>query len=95
MVGAKGFEPSTSWSRTRRASQAALRPDTVRGNANSLLKRFHDSISRTIPATGALHVKYAARPQGSYCSRGSRAEMERANGARRTASSQRCDFQLF
>jgi hypothetical protein len=29
VVGAKGFEPSTSWSRTRRASQAALRPDTV------------------------------------------------------------------
>src|SRR6202022_926826 len=26
MVGAKGFEPSTSWSRTRRASQAALPP---------------------------------------------------------------------
>jgi hypothetical protein len=33
LVGAKGFEPSTSWSRTRRASQAALRPDseTLRG----------------------------------------------------------------
>ena len=29
VVGAKGFEPSTSWSRTRRASQAALRPDNV------------------------------------------------------------------
>ena len=29
VVGAKGFEPSTSWSRTRRASQAALRPDAV------------------------------------------------------------------
>jgi hypothetical protein len=28
VVGAKGFEPSTSWSRTRRASQAALRPDS-------------------------------------------------------------------
>ena len=27
MVGANGFEPSTSWSRTRRASQAALRPE--------------------------------------------------------------------
>jgi hypothetical protein len=27
VVGANGFEPSTSWSRTRRASQAALRPD--------------------------------------------------------------------
>src|ERR1700739_1909919 len=35
MVGAKGFEPSTSWSRTRRASQAALRPDNeaLRGKA--------------------------------------------------------------
>src|SRR6266478_5399062 len=27
MVGASGFEPPASWSRTRRASQAALRPD--------------------------------------------------------------------
>jgi hypothetical protein len=27
MVGARGFEPPASWSRTRRASQAALRPD--------------------------------------------------------------------
>src|ERR1700686_206488 len=37
MVGAKGFEPSTSWSRTRRASQAALRPDSkaVRGQENT------------------------------------------------------------
>src|SRR6266851_9751955 len=29
LVGANGFEPSTSWSRTRRASQAALRPDCL------------------------------------------------------------------
>jgi hypothetical protein len=37
MVGAKGFEPSTSWSRTRRASQAALRPDSeaLRGKENT------------------------------------------------------------
>jgi hypothetical protein len=35
MVGAKGFEPSTSWSRTRRASQAALRPDMPRSAATS------------------------------------------------------------
>ncbi len=27
MVGANGFEPSTSWSRTRRSSQAEPRPD--------------------------------------------------------------------
>ena len=29
VVGANGFEPSTSWSRTRRASQAALRPESA------------------------------------------------------------------
>jgi hypothetical protein len=29
VVGASGFEPPTSWSRTRRASQAALRPDRL------------------------------------------------------------------
>jgi hypothetical protein len=34
MVGAKGFEPSTSWSRTRRASQAALRPDNAAESLN-------------------------------------------------------------
>jgi hypothetical protein len=27
VVGANGFEPSTSWSRTRRSSQAEPRPD--------------------------------------------------------------------
>ena len=27
MVGASGFEPPTSWSRTRRSSQAEPRPD--------------------------------------------------------------------
>jgi hypothetical protein len=32
LVGASGFEPPTSWSRTRRASQAALRPALVTAN---------------------------------------------------------------
>ena len=36
MVGASGFEPPTSWSRTRRASQAALRPEILKTTANSL-----------------------------------------------------------
>jgi hypothetical protein len=36
VVGAKGFEPSTSWSRTRRASQAALRPESYCILLNSL-----------------------------------------------------------
>src|SRR5690348_14188700 len=30
MVGASGFEPPTSWSRTRRANRAAPRPAEVR-----------------------------------------------------------------
>ena len=29
MVGASGFEPPTSWSRTRRSSQAEPRPDQL------------------------------------------------------------------
>ena len=33
MVGASGFEPPASWSRTRRASQAALRPDVTHSGA--------------------------------------------------------------
>src|SRR5467141_1039337 len=36
MVGASGFEPPTSWSRTRRASQAALRPELCCRCCNSL-----------------------------------------------------------
>ena len=32
-VGAPGFEPGTSWSRTRRASRAALRPDVLQERA--------------------------------------------------------------
>ena len=51
MVGAKGFEPSTSWSRTRRASQAALRPDRLRQKQKQPIKFFNDSISRAFPAT--------------------------------------------
>jgi hypothetical protein len=33
VVGANGFEPSTSWSRTRRSSQAEPRPDCFGTNA--------------------------------------------------------------
>src|SRR3989442_10397381 len=31
LVGASGFEPPTSWSRTRRANRAALRPENLDG----------------------------------------------------------------
>jgi hypothetical protein len=40
MVGAKGFEPSTSWSRTRRASQAALRPDNLQRIRQGIAQGF-------------------------------------------------------
>ena len=39
LVGASGFEPPTSWSRTRRSSQAEPRPE-----------RFQSSIDRRIPS---------------------------------------------
>jgi hypothetical protein len=42
MVGASGFEPPTSWSRTRRASQAALRPEILKTTANSLSRLIID-----------------------------------------------------
>ena len=38
MVGARGFEPPASWSRTRRASQAALRPDCKHSGAETLAR---------------------------------------------------------
>ena len=48
MVGASGFEPPTSWSRTRRASQAALRPDRVKGCSDSV--RWIASVGNRTPA---------------------------------------------
>src|SRR5580698_5758803 len=42
VVGASGFEPPTSWSRTRRASQAALRPEILKTTANSLSRIISD-----------------------------------------------------
>ena len=47
VVGAKGFEPSTSWSRTRRASQAALRPDEI------------ESASRITQQSALIHHRIA------------------------------------
>jgi hypothetical protein len=48
MVGASGFEPPTSWSRTRRSSQAEPRPDEVRldlvYHATMLAKSGHRAV---------------------------------------------------
>jgi L-seryl-tRNA(Ser) seleniumtransferase len=45
LVGASGFEPPTSWSRTRRSSQAEPRPDAVNANTSIALSfrslKFH------------------------------------------------------
>ena len=59
VVGAKGFEPSTSWSRTRRASQAALRPDDLQRGKQLCCKGFLEYHSLPTSATGLF----------SHCSR--------------------------
>src|SRR5271169_2345163 len=51
MVGAKGFEPSTSWSRTRRASQAALRPDR-----KTWAEFFHPKLDLQISTAAAARL---------------------------------------
>jgi hypothetical protein len=48
VVGASGFEPPTSWSRTRRASQAALRPDRAYIVQQSALDRSGNEASAVI-----------------------------------------------
>ena len=57
VVGANGFEPSTSWSRTRRASQAALRPDR-HAQADAYAQPKPDS-QINIAATSAVGLPYA------------------------------------
>src|SRR5947207_14618731 len=57
LVGANGFEPSTSWSRTRRASQAALRPDrqaelSASHFASRLAQLSTHSYTRLVPCLG-------------------------------------------
>jgi hypothetical protein len=42
MVGASGFEPPASWSRTRRASQTALRPDNTHSDAREKQSGWND-----------------------------------------------------
>ncbi len=51
MVGASGFEPPASWSRTRRASQAALRPESCYRLPKSLSRI---GTNRNLPAL--LHL---------------------------------------
>src|SRR6266852_4556473 len=54
VVGAKGFEPSTSWSRTRRASQAALRPDNTRSHGKSCIRAEHKNSTAHGPVPETL-----------------------------------------
>jgi hypothetical protein len=63
MVGARGFEPPASWSRTRRASQAALRPDDTHSGA--LEKRPEWNIQNSI----ALHLSLERRGLAAFHTR--------------------------
>ncbi len=70
MVGAKGFEPSTSWSRTRRASQAALRPDTTRCFETYGIRAEHknSTANGSIPET--LWEAVAGQQAPAHCANG-------------------------
>jgi hypothetical protein len=62
VVGANGFEPSTSWSRTRRASQAALRPD---GHANTESKQEIQLNTGSVPAERSFNVEESAHQKAA------------------------------
>ena len=59
MVGASGFEPPASWSRTRRASQAALRPDDT--HSGMLKKRPEWNTQNSIALRANLECGGLAR----------------------------------
>ena len=65
MVGAKGFEPSTSWSRTRRASQAALRPDgeAERGQETARRDLKNSTGNEASPANVFCPLRRVSRPE--------------------------------
>ena len=63
MVGASGFEPPTSWSRTRRASQAALRPEGVKREEPVYLGTAGTAIRVKTLAGTVRRNKWAAAPE--------------------------------
>ena len=68
MVGASGFEPPTSWSRTRRSSQAEPRPDCDLQLCNSLLCIAPNRNGREERAIGSVRAGGFARerPRGNW-----------------------------
>ena len=72
MVGASGFEPPASCSRSRRASQAALRPDNQPGKPNQTLAHRGNLQSSTRRGNGQEAEK---RRPGSYLLPGPTAEV--------------------
>src|SRR5262249_38917633 len=76
MVGANGFEPSTSWSRTRRASQAALRPDVDRTRKENDLvaaekkNSTREGLGKSHVSPCCLAVRIRKETAGESCSSG-------------------------
>ena len=70
MVGASGFEPPTSWSRTRRSSQAEPRPDSFSVPSPTDLDKYHlrgvpsnrDRSDQRLRALPAVHDVLAQLP---------------------------------
>ena len=72
-VGARGFEPPTSWSRTRRANRAALRPDDTTTLQVTWGPGTHERAgcakmcANTVIRAAPVALVHQARPPGSCC----------------------------
>src|ERR1700736_1410647 len=82
LVGASGFEPPTSWSRTRRSSQAEPRPDSG-GNWRVVLicRAFFLNqpglwIRRILELRTAMHTEYIEQRNGGYYVAGTRISLD-------------------
>jgi hypothetical protein len=66
MVGASGFEPPASWSRTRRASQAALRPDVTHSGTRNEWPEWNlqNSIALRLNLESGARAAFHARAAG-------------------------------
>ena len=68
MVGARGFEPPTSYSRSRRANQTALRPDSAK---NYIISRLHKAnrFDKDMPTKQCGHCHNNPCNQNTDCDR--------------------------
>ena len=79
MVGAVRFELTTSWTRTKRASQTTLRPDIELCSLPAVLEKCNAEIRR-LPA-GKTQRYFSAIPTNGGIGQSSVSEMARSSSA--------------